>query len=99
MSEPQVYRVNRRKIKVVKGGNAIKHKLTKEQAGYVDPEPSIRCGTCMSYANKGDIESPCALVGGRVNANGCCNMWNKAGEIGSYKFASAKDCLEILFEN
>jgi hypothetical protein len=93
MSEPKVYRPGPRH-RVFRGGNI--NKVSKEEAGYVGPEISIRCGTCYSYANKGDAQSPCNLVQGTVDAMSCCNLWTTDGKI-STKFLSGQDAVKKLF--
>lgn len=77
------------------GGTGVK--LTQDQAGYIGPEISIRCGTCHSYRDKFEPTSPCQLVGGIVDSLGCCNLWNTDGRF-SNKFIGGREAVKILFE-
>ena len=61
-----------------------KNKLTKPQAGYIEPPPKklwpttgkgIRCGTCIYYHKGGG----CGIVDDPVHPQGCCNVWSHEG--------------------
>ncbi len=46
--------------------------VPREVAGYTDDGPT-RCGNCRNFRPP----RGCAIVEGKVEANGCCNGWEK----------------------
>jgi len=65
-------------------------KLTKKEAGYIEPIEEIRCGTCSFYR-----EGHCSIVRGHVSSHGCCNLWSTTNRI-SGVYISGSDVKEKL---
>lgn len=50
--------------------------LTKSEAGYVDKGP-FGCKNCSWFEGGDSGSGKCAVIGGTVSANGCCDEWNE----------------------
>lgn len=68
-------------------------KATKIESGYISAKPSIRCGTCRFFSSE---RKSCQIVQGKIDANGCCNLWTGFGKNIDLKYASGKDIEDIV---
>lgn len=69
-----------------------RRKLTQDEAGYVPPpDVAFKCATCMHFQWGG-----CAIVEGTIEANGCCNEWERPGVPLNPKHVSGRDVEDIL---
>lgn len=86
-------------------------KVTKEESGYVNAYPAIRCGTCKYFEASDetlDIESinglpkvtgclgKCDIVGGTIHEYGCCNLWTPHGAKLKTDFSCGDDLKDKL---
>lgn len=55
-------------------------KVPQPNAGYMGPDKGpFKCGNCEFFD---PTDSDCHIVAGKVDAEGCCNMFTKIGDLG-----------------